>query len=150
MESIGRCLTVYQKIELQLKYLLPHVVEPYETTDDTFAQWRSLLDSKTTFGPLAARLNECVRSTDPEAFDRYVSDLVVHRNELVHHFYQLSFGRLSSIEQCHAALAHLDGRLEFALPLYHGLKGMLEQFVDALVEWKLTDEPMPEARSAKP
>src|SRR5687767_4770698 len=72
MESIGRCLTVYQKIELQLKYLLPHGVGTNETTGDTFAQWRSLLDSKMTFGPLAARLSACVNSTDPEAFGRYI------------------------------------------------------------------------------
>ena len=141
MESIGRCLTVYQKIELQLKYLLPHVVGPNQEADDTFAQWRSLLESKTTLGPLMARLSECAQSPDPEGFSRYISDLIAHRNELVHHFYQLPFGRLNNLDQCKAALTHLDGRLQFALPLYLGLGELMEQFVDALVNWKLTQEP---------
>jgi hypothetical protein len=142
MESIGRCLTVYQHIELQLKFLLPHIVGPNETTGDTFEKWKSLLDSKTTLGPLVARLSESVQSSDPEGFGRYVSELVAHRNELIHHFCQLPFGRMTSLEQCDAALAHLSGRLEFALPLYQALKEMLEQFSDALVQWKLEEEPI--------
>ena len=87
-----------------------------------------------------ARLTECAQSTDPEAFSRYVSDLIAHRNELIHHFCQLPFGALKSRDQCDAALAHLNGRLEFALPLYLGLAEVMEQFVDALVKWKLTEE----------
>ena len=76
MEGIGRCLLIYQRIELYLKYLLPHVASPDEAGRNTFTQWRSLLDSKTTLGPLVERLRESVRSSDPKGFDRYISKLV--------------------------------------------------------------------------
>jgi hypothetical protein len=103
MEGIGRCLVIYQRIEVCLKYLLPHVVGPQATPGDTFAKWRSLLDSKTTLGPLVERLRESVRSADPKGFDHYVSELVTQRNELIHNFCRLPFGRMSSLEECDAA-----------------------------------------------
>ena len=140
MESVGRCLIVYQRIELSLKYLLPHVIGPNHTPGETLAQWRSLLNSKTTLGPLVERLRESVRTSDPKDFEHYLSEVVEQRNELIHHFSQLPFGRMSSTEECEAALAHLSRRIEFALPLYHGLHGMLSQFRDALTELKLQKE----------
>lgn len=134
MERIGRCLLIYQRIELCLKYLLPHAVGPNETPGDTFAQWRSLLDSKTTLGPLVERLRESVRSSDPKEFERYISDLVEQRNEFIHYFSRQPFAKLSSLEECDAAVAHLDARLQFASPLHQALDGMLRQFRDALLE----------------
>ena len=140
MEAVGRCLIVYQRIELCLKYLLPHVVGPNHTPAETLAQWRILLNSKTTLGPLMERLRESVRASDPMGFEHYVSKVVAQRNELIHHFCQLPFGRMNSVEECEAALAHISRHIEFALPLYHGLQGMLSQFRDALTELKLQKE----------
>jgi len=136
MEGIGRCLVIYQRIELCLKYLLPQVVGPDGKSPDTLSQWRSLLDSKTTLGPLVERLRESVRSNDPKNFNHYVGELVEQRNELIHHFSRLPFARLSSFEECDTALADLRRRIDFALPLYEALDGMLRQFHDALREAK--------------
>jgi hypothetical protein len=140
MEAIGHCLVIYQRIELQLKYLLPYTHHPSETPPDTLAQWRSLIDSKTTLGPLMGRLSECVQSSDPDGFTKYVGQLVEERNQFIHHFCRMPFGRLNSIEQCDAALIDLDARIRFALPLHETLTGMLEEFCDALVQLKLQNE----------
>jgi hypothetical protein len=133
MEGIGRCLLIYQRIELSLKYLLPHVVGPDETPSDTF-QWRRLLDSKSTLGSLAEHLRKSARSSDPKGFDAYIGELVEQRNQFIHHFSRQPFARLSNLEECDAALAHLDALLEFASPLQHALDGMVKQFRDALLE----------------
>ena len=137
MEAIGRCLIVYQRIELCLKYLLPHVVGPNYTPGETLAQWRSLLNSKTTLGPLVERLRESVRASDSKGIEHYFSEVVAQRNELIHHFCHLPFGRMSTVEECEAALAHMSRRIEFALPLYRALHEMMSQFKDALTELKL-------------
>ena len=136
MQRIGQSLVMYQRIELYLKYLLPHVVTDDEPPTDTMAQWRSLLDSKTTLGPLIARLRESVRTTDPRGLDHYLGELVEHRNELIHHFCRLPVGRLRNVEECNAALAHLDTRLQFALPLFEMLHAGVEQFYDQLLDLK--------------
>jgi hypothetical protein len=140
MEALGRCLVVYQRIEVCLKYLLPHVIDPNHTPGETLAEWRSLLNSKRPLGPLVERLRESVQTSDPIGFEHYVGEVVAHRNELIHHFYQLPFGRMSSVEECEAALTHVLRRTEFALPLYHGLHRMLGQFRDALTELKLEND----------
>lgn len=137
MEAVGRCLIVYQRIELCLKYLLPHVIGPNHTPGDTLTEWRTLLNSKITLGPLVERLRESVLASDSNGFGHYVSEVIAHRNELIHHFCQLPFGRLTSIEECETALTHVLRRTEFALPLYHGLHAMLSQFRDALAELNL-------------
>lgn len=137
MERIGHCLVLYQRIEVYLKYLLPHVVAPNETPTDTFAQWRNLLDSKSTLGPLVERLRESIRSSDPKGISHYLGELVDQRNEFVHHFSRMPFARLTTLEDCDAALAHLGARIRFALPLHEALDGMLRQFRDQLVDWKL-------------
>lgn len=134
MEGIGRCLLMYQRIELYLKYLLPHVVGPNEMPGDTFAQWRSLLDSKSTLGPLVERLKESVRASDPKGFERYIGELVEQRNQFIHHFSRQPFARLGNLEECDAARAHLDALLQFASPLHQALDGALKQFRDALLE----------------
>jgi hypothetical protein len=86
------------------------------------------------------RLRESVRASDPKGFEHYLGEVVEQRNELIHHFSQLPFGRMSTVEECEAALAHLSRRIEFALPLYHSLHGMLSQFRDALYDLKLQKE----------
>lgn len=140
MEAMGRCLLIYQRIELQLKYLLPQAHHPNEIPSDTFA-WRSLIDSKITLGPLMERLRDCVETSDPEGFTKYVSQLLEERNQFIHHFCRMPFGGLSSIEECDAALVHLDARIQSALPFHEGLDGMLRQLRDTLVQWQLENEP---------
>ena len=96
MEAMGRAVTVYQQIELQLKALLPHLVGPQREEGDPFTEWTRLLNSKTTLGPLMARLNASVQSGDPARFEHYLSELVRHRNDLLHHFYELPFSRMQT------------------------------------------------------
>jgi hypothetical protein len=139
MEAMGRGLTVYQQIELQLKLLLPHIVGPHQKAGDIFVTWRSLLDSKTTFGPLVALLNKSVQSNDPEGFSRHLGELVGHRNELVHHFYELPFSRMQTAEDCDAALAHLNSRLKFARAFHQAIGAMMAQFLVALETSLLED-----------
>ena len=67
MESIGRCIAIYQRIEVLLKVLLPHIADPAAETDvQSMPDWRSLLDSKQTLGPASKaifRTNELRKST---------------------------------------------------------------------------------------
>jgi hypothetical protein len=136
MERIGICLLMYQRIEVSLKYLLPHVVTPKKAPTDTFAQWRSLLDSKTTLGPLVKRLREAARSADPKGLGHYLDELVKQRNDFIHHFARLPFARLGTLEDCDAALAHLSARVRFASPIHDALEEMIGQFRDQLLELK--------------
>jgi hypothetical protein len=129
MEAMGRSLIIYQQIELQLKLLLPNMVGPHQKTGDTLATWTSRLGSKTTLGALVTQLNSAVQSSDPHEFSRYLGELVEHRNELVHHFCQLSFGGIQTAEDCDAALAHLNVRIKFALAFHQALRAMTAEFL---------------------
>jgi hypothetical protein len=139
MEAMGRSLRVYQQIELQLKVLLPHMVGPGREMDDSFAEWTSLLHSKTTLGQLVKRLDASVQSSDPEGFRHYLGKLVRHRNELIHHFYELPFGWIRTAQECDAALTHLNQRIQFALAFHQSMRGLLAQFLIVLADSILAD-----------
>lgn len=139
MEAMGRSLRVYQQIELQLKVLLPHMVGPSREMDDSFAGWTTLLRSKTTLGSLVKRLNASVQSSDPEGFSHYLSELVRHRNELIHHFCELPFGWIRTTQECDAALTHLNQRIQFARAFHQSLTGLLAQFLIVLGDSILED-----------
>jgi len=140
LERVGHCLIIYQRIEISLKYLLPYTDIPNKTPTDTFAQWKSLLDSRRTLGPLIEDLREAVSASDLKGFGQYLSELVEQRNDFVHHFSRLPFGRLRTLEECDAAFAHLNSRIQFALPFHEALEDMLRQFRDQLMDWKLHRE----------
>jgi hypothetical protein len=69
---------------------------------------RNLLASKSTIGMLLKELKDSVRAEDPEAFVKYLLTVATHRNELVHHFFQLPIGGLSDERGCREALEHLN------------------------------------------
>jgi hypothetical protein len=142
MEAMGRSLAIYQQIELLLKLLLPHLVGPHQDAGDIFADWKSLLNSKTTLGPLVACLDKSVLSTDPKGFSHYLTEVVKNRNELVHHFYELPFSRLSNIQECDDALVYLDVRFRLALTLHQvtrEIEGLSLALEKSIVEDGATD-----------
>ena len=138
---VGVSLARYQKIERSLKALLPFlVVDGRGTTDDPFAEMRELMSSKSTLGPLMERLKECISSRDPEYIVRYLETVVLHRNELVHQFFQLPIGRLSDSDGCREALQHLRARLEYAEPLLDLLNAAAESLIGAYES--VTEQPI--------
>lgn len=115
---VGVSLAHYQKIERGLKILLPFFYgDDRDLSDDPFTEMRALLESKSTMGMLMERLKGSVTSSDPEQTARYFNQVVKHRNELVHHFFQLPIGRLDDEASCRDALRHLKSRLEYAQPI---------------------------------
>ncbi len=138
---VGVSLARYQKIERSLKALLPFlVVDGREITDDPFAAMRELMSSKSTLGPLIERLKESMSSSDPEYAARYLETVVLHRNELVHQFFQLPIGRLSDSDGCREALQHLRQRLEYAQPLLDVVNAGLQSLVGA--HESVTEQPI--------
>jgi hypothetical protein len=135
LQGLGHCITIYQKIELHLKFLLPHVVTPGKPPPvDSIREWRSLLDSTTTLGPLMKTLANSVSADDPEDFAKYLDTVVQHRNDLVHHFYSQAFGNLQTAEDFEFAYVYLRTRMQFAMPLWKSLQSVSAQVSTALVE----------------
>ena len=139
--SIGQSVYLYQNIEVLLKTLLPHL-RPKDgiTSDDPFAEMNRLLTSRETLGPLMERLKEATEVDHPEGFANYLEQIVRNRNELVHTFLRLAFGNLSSTTSCDEALAYLESRRAYALPLMHLLREMLSKFVELLADCDVNAE----------
>lgn len=136
-QAIGRSVFMYQSIEIYLKVLLPNLVaEDSDSLKDPFEEMKKLLESKTTLGPLAEKLKKSVECSYPEGFSAYLEQVVENRNELVHKFKRLSFGKLSTVEDCNEASLYLKNRHEFAMPLFN----MLREFLGAYVEYLSDDE----------
>ncbi len=100
--ELGLCLYLYQSIELRLKLLLPHLVIP--GADNTakgegFKNWRVLLDSKETLGPLVKLLAERTATDKTVLLESTLRRLVDERNEVVHHFASQPFSRVSTPEE---------------------------------------------------
>jgi hypothetical protein len=134
--DLGLCLYVYQSIELQLKFLLPHLVVP-GTEDhapgEGFKTWRVFLDSKETLGPLIRRLQERMTISQPEVIEKEWRKLVDHRNEVVHHFAGQSFSKLSSPDEYRQAVEFIRVRRLHALPLLEMLQTLSEGFLGELL-----------------
>ncbi len=133
MECIGRCIFIYQRIELLLKFLLPHIVDPSTDTEhQSSTNWRSLIDSKQTLGPLIKEFSGKSNSDNPNGFEVYLRELVDQRNELVHHFFSKTSEQIRTYSDVENMIVDLRGRIDFAKPFMHALEDATQQFAAAL------------------
>jgi hypothetical protein len=111
-EGLGMCLSNYQQIERCLKFVVPHLVASGEVKDPMpFEDWPSLFQSKQTLGQLVAALSSCSNEFDGVTFFGQLHNLVEERNELVHHFYDLPFGKFEKKEDFESAILYIRGRV---------------------------------------
>ncbi|RYH55570.1 MAG: hypothetical protein EON54_12580 [Alcaligenaceae bacterium] len=125
--ELGVCVHIYQRIEVLLKVLLPHLIVPgtdVHAPGEGFENWRVLLDSKKTLGELVRLFGQRVESANAQAFEDAWRRLVDERNEVVHHFAEQSFSRLETKAQYRSAVLFLKTRREAAIPVFE----MLDEF----------------------
>jgi hypothetical protein len=142
--ELGRCLYVYQALEIQLKLLLPHIVIPStnsHASDEGFSNWRVFLDSKETMGPLMQRLKDRIVTNSREQLDAAWTQIVNHRNEVVHHFASQQFASLTSEDEFKAAMRFLQHRRKFAVPMLQALQQMSSTLIEALNSVESADAP---------
>ncbi len=134
LEGVGRCLWVYQRIEILLKVLLPHLLTPGEEDPDPWKlpHWRSRIDSRHTLGQLIKDFASKQSSEDSEGIERYFRTLVDQRNDLVHHFFTESPGHFKTAQDLDDAIAKIRNKIEIAKPLLEGLEAMTLGFVGCL------------------
>ncbi len=144
MESIGVCLAIYQRIEAYLKLLLPHIV-PVGTRvgEQPTLHWRSLLDSKLTLGPLVQQFSDKISSENPDGFAKYLEELVVQRNDLIHHFFTKPIGQVNSDVDLEKAIDHVRRLKKFAAPFERALREVTSQFSVAVERSILDEESLP-------
>ena len=133
--ELGRCLYVFQSIEARLKLMLPHLIAPDQEeslASVDFSNWRIYLDSKTTLGPLIQKLKDHVSTSHPELIDAAWSQLVKHRNEVMHHFVEQPFARLDTESKFQEALAFLKHRRASAAHLLCMLQDLCLVFMREL------------------
>ena len=141
MEGIGRCIYIYQRIELLLKILLPHMVDPTTDTQHQLSpNWGSLLDSKQTLGPLIKQFSEKSNTDEPNGFEGYLRKLVDERNELVHHFFSIGSEQIRTTSDVENMIVDLRGRMNFAKPFMYALEDAAQNFAAALEVSVLEDE----------
>ncbi|RYX80073.1 hypothetical protein EON83_30190 [bacterium] len=132
--ELGRCLYLYQSIEQRLKFLLPHLVVPGTETHakgEGFANWRVFIDSKETMGPLMQRLKDRVTSDQRDLIDETWTQIVTHRNEVVHHFVSQPFARLATEVELQEAMRYQ--RRVVAAPMLEMLQQLCMSFAEALI-----------------
>lgn len=132
MELIGRCLLRYQRIEHALKLLLPHVVRPGRDPAEQPANWRELLDSKQTLGPLMERFKEGLSSNNSEDVHTYLELVVEERNDLVHHFFPRSRSLSGAASALEEGISEVSRKLQNAAPLERMLISMIAEFAHEL------------------
>ena len=133
MEGIGRCIFIYQRIEILLKLLLPHIADPTNNTEhQSSSNWRSLLDTKQTLGPLIKQFSEKMNSGNPKGFSEYLKKLVDQRNELVHHFFNIPSEKIRTNIDVENRIDDLRSRMQFAIPFLRALEDATQQFAAAL------------------
>ena len=133
--AVGRSVFLYQQIELLLKTLLPYL-KPTDgrASEDPFAEMKRLLDSRETMDPLVERLKKSSEVDHPEGFASYLEQVVKNRNDLIHSFAKLPFGDMSTTAYCREALAYLEARCRYAMPLMQLLRELLSSFVELLAD----------------
>jgi len=142
-EELGRCLFIYQSIEIRLKLMLPHMVVPGTDTHakgEGFTNWRIYLDSKETMGPLMQRLKERMGVERQEEVDAVWTQIVNHRNEVVHHFASQAFARISSEAELTEAMIFLQNRKMLAVPMLEMLQQISTAFLAELQSPDATKE----------
>jgi hypothetical protein len=135
--ELGRCLYLYQSIELSLKAILPYLLEPGASThapNEGFSNRRVYLDSKETLGPLIQRLKERISTDQREFFEEEMSLVVTHRNEVIHHFASQPFSRIKSENEFNQALSFLHSRRMHASPTLEMLNLLSGTFLNLLAE----------------
>jgi hypothetical protein len=141
MQGVAMCIAIYQRIETHLKLLLPHMPHTHKTLKlQDPLDWRTLLDSKTTLGPLVGAFKKQVESDDAEGFAKYLTDLVDDRNDLVHAFFSEGLGKASSADELEKAIAHVRRLLHTATPFLNAMEDATRQFVGALDRSILVEE----------
>ena len=123
--ELGRCLYIYQSIEIRLKFLLPHMVVPGTEThakNEGMANWRVFLDSKETMGPLMQRLKDRINTEQRDLLDATWTQIVMHRNEVVHHFASQPFACLATEVELQEAIEYLHKRRVLATPMFEMLQ----------------------------
>jgi hypothetical protein len=131
--ELGLCLYLYQKIEVHLKLLLPHMVHPKATTrGETSNNWRELLDSKQTLGPLIRLLVERVEAGNQAVLEQSWRTLVEERNEVVHHFAEQPFAKCDTEASYQEALAFLRLRRQHAMAMLEPLQQLAAGLSNAL------------------
>jgi hypothetical protein len=141
MQGVGMCVVIYQRIETHLKLLLPQMPETGKTLKlKDPLDWRTLLDSKTTLGPLVKSFQDQVESDDMEGFSKYINALVEQRNDLIHTFFTSGLGKASSADDLEQAIVHVRHLLHSATPLMHAMEDAMRQFGKALDQSILAEE----------
>lgn len=127
--AVGQSMILYQHLELMLKSLLPFIRTQHQSAQgDPFSEMKELLQSKNTMGLLIERLKTSMETTNPEEFGNYLKQVVDNRNELVHAFLRMEFGRLETEQARSQAFSYLKDRYEFAVPLLQMLRELLATF----------------------
>lgn len=142
--ELGRCLYLYQSIEYGLKVVLPHMVPPGDAlrvTEGSSMDWRHLLDSKTTLGPLVQLLKERIESDSNLVFEEALRQLVEHRNEIIHHFVAQPFGHCRTKSEIEEAMQFLKVRRQFAAPIFTIVQQLTAGFIKMLDEIDANESP---------
>ena len=133
MQGLGLCLFCYQQIEGQLKFLLPHMRKPgMRSKSSAPLNWRELIDSRVTLGPLVEELKKKTDADSPDGFKTYLQALVDQRNDLVHHLLTDPARTLHSPDQLEAAISRVREYMNFASPLLSALQHSAARFAEAL------------------
>ncbi len=141
MEGIGRCIYIYQRIEVLLKLLLPHIVDPKNNAElQSSYNWRIFLDSKQTLGPLVNKLTDKMEGDNPIVFETYMAKLVEQRNELVHHFFCTPSKCTNTNIDVENKINSIRSRIKYAIPFMHALEEIAQLFVSDLEKSILEDK----------
>ena len=133
MQGLGICLHQYQQIEIHLKVLLPHLIKPdSDSQGQANFNWRELLDSRTTLGPLVEAFKGKVKADDPESLSTYLRQVVEHRNDLVHHLLTDQGRPLRTAADVERAINEVRQYMCFASPLLRALREATARFVELL------------------
>ena len=117
-------------------------VEGAARTEDTFANWRLLLDGKHTLGGLRTRFLKSVETDDQAGLGKYLETIVEDRNQIVHHYVEQSFAALDTLEKRREAMNALQTKQKYALGLHKALTQMLSEFM-TVVEASLDADGFP-------
>lgn len=133
--KIGYNVLEFQRIEHCLKIVAPYLVtQPDRNTDRPALIVKQLLADRKTLGPLVQRLKDANQIEDKAAFEKYVNEVLDHRNNLVHHFLMRDDALLDTEDKCRSVIAYLDQQRQFIQPMATLAKDYVAEFISALDE----------------
>ncbi len=133
--ELGKALYVFQAIEVRIKLLLPHMALPDTGEAAPGEGWEGrykYLESKEMLGNLVKLLQQRMQISDPVAIEAQWREMVLGRNEVVHHFIQQPFARCESAVQVDEAIAFVRSRKNRAMPLLKMLDYIARGFLQSL------------------